>query len=162
AFAAGKVDAVAIWVPYTKEIEKQVGKDNIVKLGDNNDFYPQYIFPSSWVVNPKFLESKPEVVEKFMRAWVKMNDYRMKNGDETLKLTSKFTQVPEDSLKEMVPVTKFIESEKQATYFKDGTAKKWYEGFETMFVKNGKLKEVVPAEKFIVTEPMIKAVEKTK
>ncbi|MGN7358637.1 aliphatic sulfonate ABC transporter substrate-binding protein [Paenibacillus sp. SAF-054] len=159
AFVANKVDAVAIWSPYTKEIEKQLGKDNIVKLGDNRTFYPDYVFPASWVVNPKFLEEKPEVVQQFLEAWVKANDYKIKNVDETITLTSKYTQVPEDSLKEQFETMEWIDSAKIAGYMKDGTTVKWFENLEKMFVANGKMAEVVPGDKFIATEPFVKAQE---
>ncbi|GIP29529.1 bicyclomycin resistance protein [Paenibacillus sp. J23TS9] len=159
AFVANKVDAVAIWSPYTKEIEKQLGKENIVKLGDNRTFYPDYVFPASWVVNPKFLEEKPEVVQQFLEAWVKANDYKIKNVDETISLTSKYTQVPEDSLKEQYETMEWIESSKIAGYMKDGTSVKWFENLEKMFVANGKMAEVVPGDKFIATEPFVKAQE---
>lgn len=159
AFAAGKVDAVAIWSPYTAEIEKQVGKDNIVILGDNKMFFPEYVFPQSWIVNPKFLKEKPEAVEKFLAAWVKANDYRMKNIDETIKLTAKFTQIPEDSLKAQVDTTEWIESKKIADYLKDGTAIKWYENLEKLFVENGKLTEMAKGDTFISPAPFLKVVK---
>jgi NitT/TauT family transport system substrate-binding protein len=159
AFAAGKVDAVAIWSPYTAEIEKQVGKDNIVILGDNKMFFPEYVFPQSWVVNPKFLKEKPEAVERFLAAWVKANDYRMKNIDETIKLTAKYTQIPEDSLKVQVDTTEWIESKKIADYLKDGTAIKWYENLEKLFVENGKLTEIAKGDTFISPTPFFKAVK---
>jgi NitT/TauT family transport system substrate-binding protein len=159
AYVAGKVDAVAIWSPYTAEIEKQVGKDNIVKLGDNKMFFPEYVFPQSWVVNPKFLKEKPELVEKFVLAWSKANDYRIKNIDETVKLTAKFTQIPEDSLKVQVDTTEWIESKKQIDYFNDGTFIKWYENLEKLFVENGKLTEVVKGDTFVSPAPYLKVVK---
>ncbi|WP_240762230.1 aliphatic sulfonate ABC transporter substrate-binding protein [Paenibacillus thalictri] len=159
AYVSGKVDAVAIWSPYTAEIEKQVGKDNIVKLGDNKTFFPEYVFPQSWVVNPKFLKEKPEVVERFLQAWAKANDYRMKNIDESIKLTAKFTQVPEDSLKAQVETTEWIDSKKQIDYFKDGTVFKWYENLEKLFVAGEKLTEVVPADKFVSKDLYLKVIK---
>ncbi|WP_248926051.1 ABC transporter substrate-binding protein [Paenibacillus hamazuiensis] len=159
AFVSGKVDAVAIWSPYTVEIEKQVGKDNIVKLGDNKTFFPEYVFPQSWVVNPKFLKEKPELVEKFLAAWAKANDYRIQNIDEAVKMTAKFTQVPEDSLKVQVDTTEWIDSKKQIDYFKDGTVGKWFENLEKLFVQGEKLTEVVPADKFVSKDPYLKVVK---
>lgn len=158
-FVASKVDAVAIWSPYTAEIEKQVGKDNMVVLGDNKTFFPDYVFPASWVVSPKFLKEKPQVVEKFLRAWIKTNDYKMANPDETIKLTAKYTEVPEDSLKDQLAGMEWIESKKIAQYMQDGTAKKWYENLEKLFVATEKMTEVVPAEKFLSPEPFVNAMK---
>ncbi|UVI29049.1 ABC transporter substrate-binding protein [Paenibacillus spongiae] len=160
AYVAGKVDAVAIWSPYTLEIEKQVGKENIVKLGDNSDFFPEYVFPASWVVNPKFLEEKPELVEKFMQAIYKTTDYKLANKDEAIKLTAEYTQVPEESLKQQLDSLEWLDNKRVADAFQDGTAKKWYDNLQKLFVQNGKMTEAVPAEQFLKTEPFIKAAGK--
>ncbi|TNJ65565.1 aliphatic sulfonate ABC transporter substrate-binding protein [Paenibacillus hemerocallicola] len=159
AFVAGKVDAVAIWNPYSAEIEKQVGKDNFVKLGDNSNFYPEYIFPSSWVVNPKFLKEKPDVVNKFMQAIAKTTDYKIKNVDEAIKLTSQYTQIPEENLRQEMTTLEWQTNEKVAQAFKDGTAVKWYDNLQQLFVKNGKMEKAVPSDTFLAKEPIIKAVE---
>ncbi|MCS7461700.1 aliphatic sulfonate ABC transporter substrate-binding protein [Paenibacillus doosanensis] len=157
AYVAGKVDAVAIWSPYTQEIEKQVGKENMVKLGDNSDFFPDYIFPASWVVNPKFFQEKPELVQQFLKAIAQTTDYKLKNKDEAIKMTAAYTQVPEESLKLQLDSLEWLDNKRVADAFKDGTAKKWYENLEKLFVQNGSLKEVVPADQFIVTDPFLKA-----
>jgi NitT/TauT family transport system substrate-binding protein len=159
AFVANKVDAVAIWSPYTFEIEKQIGKENVIKLADNTDFFPEYVFPQSWVVNPTFLEKNKDLVVKFVRAWAKANDDRLNNMDEAVKMTSAFTQVPEDSLKIQVETTKWLTSEEIKKYFQDGTAKQWYENLEKLFVKNGKLKEIVNGDEFIRPEPLYEALK---
>ncbi|NOU70379.1 aliphatic sulfonate ABC transporter substrate-binding protein [Paenibacillus sp. LMG 31458] len=159
AYVAGKVDAVAIWSPYTVEIEKQVGKENIVKLGDNSSFYPDYSFPSSWVASPKFLKEKPELAERFMKAMNKTTDYKISHLDEAVKLTAAYTQVPEDSLKEELNSIDWIDSKKQAEVFKDGSAKKWFDNLQKLFVDTGKVTSTVPSEKFMTTEPAIKAVQ---
>jgi len=158
AYVAGKVDAVAIWSPYTLEIEKQVGKENMVKLGDNSDFFPDYIFPASWVVNPKFLQEKPELVESFLKAIAKTTDYKLKNKDEAVKMTAAYTQVPEESLRMQLDALEWLDNKRVADAFKDGTAKKWYENLEKLFVQNGNLKEVTPADKFLMANPFLKAV----
>jgi NitT/TauT family transport system substrate-binding protein len=159
AYVANKVDAVAIWSPYTAEIEKQVGKDNMVTLGDNKTFFPEYVFPQSWVVNPSFLKAHPDLVEKFITAWAKANDYRMQHIDEAISLTAKYTQVPEDSLKVQVSTTEWIDSKKEIDYFKDGTVNKWFENLEKLFVQNGNLPEVVKADKFVSSDPYLKVIK---
>ncbi|NIK77808.1 NitT/TauT family transport system substrate-binding protein [Paenibacillus castaneae] len=157
AYVANKVDAVAIWSPYTTEIEKQVGKENMIKLGDNSSFYPEYSFPASWVVSPKFLKEKPELVERFMKAMAKVTDYKINNIDETVKLTAAYTQVPEDSLKQELDSIDWIDNAKMAEVFSDGTAVKWFDNLQKLFVANEKLDKAVPSEQFLSTEPAMKA-----
>lgn len=158
-FIAGKVDAVAIWAPYTIEIEKQVGKENIVKLGDDGDFYPEYVFPSSWVVNPKFLNENPEAVDNFMKAIAKTTDFKINHKDEAIKLTSAYTQVSEDDLRKEQSFLEFVDNKKLAQAFSDGSAKKWYDNLQKLFVQSGKMDQVVPSENFLYTKAAIKATQ---
>lgn len=156
AYIAGKVDAVAIWSPFTVEIEKQVGKENMIKLGDNSDFYPDYSFPSSWVVSPKFLKEKPELVEKFMKAITKTTDYKINNIEEAVKLTAAYTGVAEDSLTEELKSIDWIDNKKMVEVFQDGSAVKWYDNLQKQFVQNGKLESAVPSGNFLTIEPQSK------
>lgn len=155
AFVAGKVDVVAIWAPYTLEMEKQVGKENMVKLVTNRDF-PEQSFPGSWVVRPDFLEKNKDVVVRFFKGWAKANDFRKANLSEAAKLTAAFTQVPEDQLLGMgsPELTDFFEAKKLDEMLKDGTVNKIYDGLVKNFVKDGKLKEYVDPNKFLAPEVM--------
>lgn len=159
AYVANKVDAVAIWSPYTTEIEKQVGKENMIKLGDNSSFYPEYSFPASWVVSPKFLKEKPELVERFMKAMAKVTDYKIANLEEAVKLTAAYTQVPEDSLTQELDSIDWIDSAELVKVFSDGSAVKWFDNLQKLFVANEKLDKAVPSADFLTTEPAIKAVQ---
>lgn len=160
AFVANKVDAVATWVPYTNEIEKQVGTDNIVKLANDATFEPDHVFPQMWVVRPSFLEKNPEAVNRFMKAWSQANDYRISHLDEAVQLTSKFTQVPEDSLKVQVKTTNWIESSKLNSNLTDGTIKKWLGNLENLFIETGKVKTYVDPDQYLAPAPMAQALKK--
>ncbi|MFX3632398.1 MAG: ABC transporter substrate-binding protein [Candidatus Pristimantibacillus sp.] len=159
AYVADKVDAVAIWSPYTTEIEKQVGAENMIKLGDNASFFPEYSFPASWVVSPKFLKEKPELVEKFMKAMAKITDYKINNIDEAVKLTAEYTQVPEDSLKQELDSIDWIDNAKMVEVFSNGQAVQWFDNLQKLFVANEKLDKAVPSADFLTTEPVLKAAE---
>lgn len=157
AFTAGKVDAVAIWSPYTAEIEKQLGKENIVALATNKDFMPEYTFPQSWVANPNVLEKDEDLVIRFIKAWNKANDYRIANLDEAVKLTADFTQVPEDSLKVQLDTTEWLKSTDIKAKYEDGSIYSWYENLEKLFVETGKMTEVVDPKEFVVGDVYLKS-----
>ncbi|WP_052353753.1 ABC transporter substrate-binding protein [Neobacillus jeddahensis] len=160
AFIANQVDAVAIWSPFTAEIEKQVGKENFVKLADNTDFFPEYVFPQSWVASPKYLKEHKDGVEKFLEAWTKANDYRKENIEEAVKLTAEFTGIDETTLASQVNTTEFLSSDEIKEKFEDGTAITWFENLQKLFVQNGKMDKVVDGEKFISPEPFYEALKK--
>jgi NitT/TauT family transport system substrate-binding protein len=157
AFVADKIDAISIWAPYTTEIKKRVGRSGIVTLADNSSFVPQYVFLQSWVASDRFLKRHPDLAVKFMRAWFKANDYRLRHMKETVKLTSRFTQIPEDSLREMVSQTQWFDSNTIKKIFLYGMAKQWYANQEKIFVQIGKQQQVVEPERFFATSILMKA-----
>lgn len=157
AFVADKIDALSLWGPYLAEIKKRVGDQNIVILADNQSFSPEYVFLQSWVASDQFLKRHPDLAVKFMRAWIKANDYRLRHMEETVKLTSKFTQIPEDSLRVMVDQTQWLDSRIIKKYFTDGTADKWYENQQEMFIKIGKQDRVINSYRFLAPESFLQA-----
>lgn len=159
AFVSNQVDAVAIWSPYTNTIEKQLGKDNIVTLASDKDFYPEYVFPQSWVVNPTFLKEKPELVKKFVSSWLKANDYRANNIDDAIKLTAKFTEVSEDDLRIQNTTTEWLPSDKLKEAY-NGQVDGWYENLENLFVDNGKLTSVVKSSEFVNKDIILEELNK--
>jgi NitT/TauT family transport system substrate-binding protein len=149
AFVAEKVDAVAIWAPYTTEIRKQKGDDNVIELAHSKEFLPEKVFPQSWVTTKKFAENNRDVLVRFLKAWIKGNDYRFNRMEETVKLTSEFTQVPEDSNAALVDTTYWMTSNEMKKLYEDGTALEWYNQQQDMFVGIGSLEQAVPVEEFV-------------
>lgn len=157
AFIAGKADAIATWNPYTQEILKRV--EGVKQLVDNTAFFPEFVFPQMWVVSPKFLKEHPDLVEKFMKAWIKANDFRAANQEKTILLTAGYTGFPVDSLKAQNDTTKWLTSAELARAYKDGSAAKWFENLERMFVEFGRIPAVVKADKFFDPGPFLNALK---
>jgi NitT/TauT family transport system substrate-binding protein len=157
AFVADKIDAVSIWEPYVTEIKKRVGMEKIRVLADNHSFMPEYVFPQSWVASDRFLKRHHDLAVKFMRAWIKANDYRFRHMEETVALTSKFTQVPEDSLRVMVDRTQWLDSKTIRNILINDTAKQWYGSQERIFRKIGKQKRVIDPELFLAPQIFLQA-----
>lgn len=160
AFVAGKVDAVAIWAPYTFEVQSQVGEGNYVVVKTLRD-YPDSVYPSSWVARPEFAEKNKDVLVRFLKGWVKANDFRKANLKETAAITAKFTQVAEDQLYKMgaPEITDFYDAQKLNEMLKDGTVNNMYDGLIKSFVVNEKLKEYVDPKTFILTDPLNEALK---
>lgn len=149
AFISDKIDAAAIWNPYSNEIEKEVEKSNITKLADGSDFGPEYTFPQSWVASPEFMEEHDDETEKFLEAWTKANDYRKEHTDEAVEMTADSIDVPEDSLESMVETTEFLSSDEINQHFEDGDVSTWYENLQNLFVKTEQMDKAVDPDKFV-------------
>jgi NitT/TauT family transport system substrate-binding protein len=50
-----------------------------------------------------------------------------------------------------------MESKKIAEALQDGTANKWHENLEKLFVATEKKTEIVPADKFVASQPFLNA-----
>ena len=155
AIVAKQVPVVGTWVTYGEEIKKQIGADNFVVLAKSRDFFPEYIFPGSWVARNKFLEENPKIVADFLKAMLKASDYRVKNREETCKITSQFDGSDYQADLVNYDNTKWLTSAELKKAYKDGSLVKWYEKLEKMFVEIGIMKEVVPADKFVNTKAIL-------
>jgi len=157
AFIAGRADAIATWSPYAQEIMKRV--DGVKQLADNTAFFPEYVFPQMWVVSPKFMKEHPDLVKRFMKAWIKANDFRMANQEKTIAITASYAGFPAESLAAQNATTKWMTSSELAQAYKNGTAAKWFENIEKMFVEFGRIPAVVKADEFFDPGPFPSALQ---
>jgi NitT/TauT family transport system substrate-binding protein len=149
AFVADKIDAAAIWDPLYTEIKRAKGEENVTLLLHSKEFVPKAVFPASWCATPKFLAKNREATERFMKAWIRANEYRYNHMDECVRLTAKYLQQDERITAVLVDGTNFLNTENLKKMFNDGTAYKWYEIEEKIFIDNKKLDQFVPARKFV-------------
>lgn len=159
AFISGKVDAAAVWAPYTNEIAKAVGEENIVEIAGNADFQPEYVFPSSWMATPEYVNRNTETVEKFLRALTKASEYRLTNPDEVVGWVSELIEVDEADLQADLPNYIFLTKEDMVNAVESDDITKWFTGLGTIFQKSGKIEEVVDPKTYINYELILNALK---
>ena len=84
AFAAGQLDVVAVFAPFTTQALKRTGSHAIFTSKD----FPGAI-PDHLVVSPELIKNNPQDVQKLVEAWFKTLDYIKQHPDETLKIRVK-------------------------------------------------------------------------
>jgi len=148
AFQSHKVDAISASVPFTYQIFKAIPNVNIVRTDEY--FYKEknFVAPNVWVVNKEFAAKKRDLVVKFLRAWLKANDYRLKHMDETAVIGSKYADIPLDVFKASIPAMKYFSSKEIVDLAKNGTVDKWMNSLSEMFVKMGRLPKTIPSDQF--------------
>jgi NitT/TauT family transport system substrate-binding protein len=149
AFVADKIDAAAIWDPFVTEIKNIKGKENVVQLLHSKEFVPKAVFPQSWVATPKFLENNREATIRFMKAWIRANEYRYNHMDDCVKITAKYLHQDEATTRVLVGGTKWLNAKTLKKMYNNGTALKWYGIEEQIFIDNKKLDQFVPTENFV-------------
>mgnify|MGYP002623752480 CR=1 FL=1 len=148
AFIAGKVDAVVVWAPYSVEIRKELG-DEAVMLANSLTFSDEFVFPSSWVVTPKYLNENEDKVTRFLKGLHKAMDYRKDNLDEVVEYVAELNEIPLDSVMMEKETGEWLSGAEVRQYFADGTAKMWYEQQQELFLENGAVEERVPVENYV-------------
>lgn len=105
AFMAGNVDAAIMWEPELSEaLDSVEGAHALVTSAD----YPETIL-DSLVVNTKYAEENPEVVDAVAEAWYKAIDFMNENPDEAYELmASGFEEVSAEDIAGDVEGLKFF------------------------------------------------------
>lgn len=152
AYISGQVDAAAIWAPYTLKAVESLGEDQVVELAKNEDFMPDYVFPSSWIATPKYIENNRDTVVKFVRGLYKAMDYRAENIDEMVDWTVELVDIEKEVAQKEVPQMIMMTSSEIKKAIDSGDILKWFEGLEKLFLKTGKIEEQVPVEDFVKTD----------
>ena len=91
AFAAGQLDAVAVFAPFTTQALKREGSKTLFSSKD----FPGAI-PDHLAVSKKLLDERPEDVQKLINAWFMTVDYIQKNKAKATEIMAKRAGVPEE------------------------------------------------------------------
>ncbi len=94
ALEAGNVDAIVLWMPYRTQLEK-AGKVRVIA---DSAHVPGGL--SLYMVRNTFGRKNPELVEAFLRATKRTNDYMRRNPKEALKILARDSRFPADALAE--------------------------------------------------------------
>lgn len=159
AFIADQVDAAIVWAPYSTEIKKAIGKDKITVLANSASFSDEFVFPSSWIVTPDYLSKNEDLVVRFLKALHKAMDYRAENLDEVVGYVAELNETPIESVQEEVESGVWMTGKEVQKLFADGTAKKWYEQQQELFLSGGKLEKGAPVENYVTFDLMTKVAE---
>ncbi len=160
-FMTGKIDAISIEAPYTDQIRKEMGAENTVTLASSLDFLPDAVFTNSWVTTQKYLDKNPDLVVKFLKAWLKGTEDRYNNMEQTVKKVAKFINSDYDTAYLVVEKTNWLSNAQMKELAEDGTMLEWYHTINNMFLDAGLLdKEFdVPAENYVKLEYLKKAMD---
>jgi NitT/TauT family transport system substrate-binding protein len=115
AFAAGQVDAAAVFAPFTTQALKRPGSKVLLTSKD----FPGAI-PDLLVVNRKLIETQPEQVQGLVDSWFATLDYIAANPEETLTIMAKRAGVSESEYQEYEAGTTIFNLEQNLKTFSPG------------------------------------------
>lgn len=115
AFVAGKVDAVAVFAPFTTQALKRSGSKELFSSKD----FPGAI-PDHLVFTRRFIEERPEQVQAMVDAWFATLDYVKANPDKATEIMARRAGVSVDEYKEYAKGTKIFTIEENLKAFQPG------------------------------------------
>ena len=154
AMVGKKVDAVSVWAPYTFEIAKQLG-DEVVVLTSITNYLDEAVFPSSWIVTPDYQNKNQDIVNRFSRAILKAMDYRDNNIDEAVEIVAKLNGTPADSVALEKETAIWLTSSDIKNAYTDGTAAKWYEAQQKIFINSKVVDNPVDVNNYVQIKYMM-------
>jgi len=115
AFVAGKVDAVAVFAPFTTEAFKRPGSKELFSSKD----FPGAI-SDHLVFTRKFVEAHPEQVQEMVNSWFKTIDYIKANPAKADEIMAKRAGVSLKEYKDYAGGTKIFTLEENLKAFQPG------------------------------------------
>lgn len=161
AFMTNQIDAISIESPYTDQIRKDMGEENVRTLCSSADFLPDAVFTNSWVTTQSFLEKNEDVVVRFLRAWLKGTQDRYDDMEGTVAKVAEYISTDYDTAHLVSEKTNWLSTSEMKQLAEDGTMLKWYDTVKDMFLDAGLLDASydVPAENYVKLDYLLQAMK---
>ena len=161
AFMTNQIDAISIESPYTDQIRKDMGEENVRTLCSSADFLPDAVFTNSWVTTQSFLEKNEDVVVRFLRAWLKGTPARYDDMEGTVAKVAEYISTDYDTAHLVAEKTNWLSTSEMKQLAEDGTMLKWYDTVKDMFLDAGLLDASydVPAENYVKLDYLLQAMK---
>lgn len=158
AMVDGKLDACALWSPYTLEVKRKLGQDCVV-ISSNTNFSNRLASLSSWVVSPTFAKEHEEDLQRFTKVLYRGMNYRA--SEENMKRVAswvcKITKIDEKSAYEQRDDAEWSTEGFVSVGAENGEIVKLYEAQQRQFIMDGDITSMVPVKDYVLLDNMIKA-----
>ena len=158
--AAGRLDACALWSPYTFEVQKLMGNDALL-LANNLNFSNRLASLSSWITSEKFAKENEALLLRITRALYRGMDFRAmeENIRKVVSWVSEISGIKEDVLYEQRRDADWSTKGYVALGVENGNVESLYQAQQNQFLKNGNISAKVPVKEYVLLDVMRKAIE---
>ena len=148
AIVSGRVDAVSIWAPYSREIE-EAGSGKVKTLVDCRDLKGILYLPMCWVAGEKYIDGNTQAVERFVRALYRSMDYRAEHLNDAAGLVSKNLGIDAHTLQQDLDIAEWLTSASMKEYLTNRSVLKWYRDQHVFFMQKNPYDRAVPVETYL-------------
>lgn len=158
AFVAGQADAVVVWVPFDQTIKKEFPEAKLVDSAKN--YYPESAILGGWAANNGYYAEHPDVLQRFLEAWLEINDALVNDTDAALEVVHEAAYAETQELaetKRQFSFAKLHTNAEWAEQFANGDVENWIGQVEQTFVEVGGIDEFIEPSEFVDTDLFAKA-----
>lgn len=158
AMKQGRIDACAVWSPYTLEILKELGND-VTVIANNMTYSGKTASISSWIALPGYVKEHPDEVLRFTRAIYGGMNYRAveDNVRKVADWIAEITAIDKKSAYEQRKDAQWLTSGFVSVGAKQGDVAKFYEIQQREFIESGDVERAVPVGQYVLLDNMVKA-----
>lgn len=150
---SGGVDACAAWSPSTVKIMDEM--PDATKLCSNYDFSDTYVAPASFIVLPKWVESREADLKRFTKALHEAMDYSAnEHHDEVAQWVADQCKTDYDTAYQQRSDGKWFTGADIRAGVEDGTIKGYYELQQKSLIEAGTVEKEVPVEDYVLFDIM--------
>jgi NitT/TauT family transport system substrate-binding protein len=158
AYSTHSIKALALWIPPIVSAAKAVPGTNTL-VTDSNFITPQRQFPQFWLTMKNYAQQNPQVVTKFLQAWIKADNWRKAHTSQAVTMVAAATQTKAASLQPQVGATEWKSGSELGQIYSTNAEYSWFQNLEQFFVTDKLLPSVVPPSQFINTSYFTQALK---
>lgn len=146
-FIAGSVPVTAMWVPLDQQIRQR--KPDAIQLAQAGD-YPDAAVVNGWSASNRLYARNPELLKRFIRGWVKANDFIVANPDQAIEILvqDKHKEFTVDELQLQFTQATWHPSATWRQFYQDGSAYRWFNQVTNFNKEVGAINDPLPAETY--------------
>jgi ABC-type nitrate/sulfonate/bicarbonate transport system substrate-binding protein len=150
AYSTHAIKALALWIPPIVAPTKAVQGTNVL-VTDSNYITPTRQFPQFWLTMKSYAQKNPQIVTKFLQAWIMADNWRQANTSQAVTIVANATQTKPSSLQPQIGATQWETGSQLAQIYGTNAEYPWFQNLEQFFVQDGLLTSVVPPSQFVNT-----------
>lgn len=158
AYSTHSIKALALWIPPIVAPTKAVPGTNVL-VTDSNFITAERQFPQYWITMKSYAQKNPQIVTKFLRAWIMADNWRQTHTSQAVTMVANATQAKTSSLQPQVGATEWKSGSQLGQIYSTNAEYPWFQNLEQFFVQDGLLPSVVPPSQFINTSYFMNALK---
>lgn len=151
AFVSGRVDAIALWVPFDLRLKE--GEPDAVEIDDAGN-YPDASVADGWIANNEWYDENTDTMRSMIRGWLAANEDFQADPEAALQQVQQAAYEGQATIDDLTYQVQFQQNHSNAEWldmYEDGTVSDVIGSAEQAYVDLGGVPEFVDPDEFFDT-----------